>query len=46
MRNLPNLIGDKFFDVGIAEQTLIGSIAGMSKMGMVPIAHALLLFYI
>tara|TARA_Y100000591_G_C21854904_1_gene714586 strand:+ start:3279 stop:4178 length:900 start_codon:yes stop_codon:yes gene_type:complete len=44
MRNLPNLIGDKFFDVGIAEQTLIGSIAGMSKMGMVPIAHALASF--
>ncbi len=44
MRNLPDLIEDKFLDVGISEQTLIGSVAGLSKMGMIPIAHALASF--
>lgn len=44
MRNLPDLLGDKFFDVGISEQTLIGSVAGLSKMGMIPVAHALASF--
>ena len=41
IRNLPNIINERFLDVGISEQTLIGMAAGLSKMGMFPICHAL-----
>jgi len=44
MRNLPDILGDRFMDVGISEQTLIGMAAGLSKMGMFPICHALASF--
>jgi transketolase len=44
MRNLPKILGDRFMDVGISEQTLIGMAAGLSKMGMFPICHALASF--
>lgn len=44
MRNLPEILGDRFMDVGISEQTLIGMAAGLSKMGMFPICHALASF--
>tara|TARA_B100002051_G_C16705315_1_gene623410 strand:+ start:713 stop:1615 length:903 start_codon:yes stop_codon:yes gene_type:complete len=44
MRNLPNLIGEKFIDVGIMEQNLVGVSAGLSKCGKIPIMHALSAF--
>lgn len=44
MRNLPDILGNRFIDVGISEQTLIGMAAGLSKMGMFPICHALASF--
>jgi transketolase len=44
LRNLPPLAGERFLDVGIAEQTLIGVAAGMALRGRIPIAHALAAF--
>jgi len=44
IRNLPLLIGDRFIDTGITEQTLIGSAAGLALRGRVPIVHALATF--
>jgi len=44
IRGLPELIGDRFIDVGIAEQTMIGMAAGLSLRGRVPICHALSTF--
>jgi len=44
MRSLPSLIGDRFIDVGIAEQTMIGVAAGMALRGRIPIVHALASF--
>jgi transketolase len=44
IRNLPQRLGPRFIDVGIAEQTLVGSAAGLALRGRVPIAHALAAF--
>ncbi|OGU76331.1 MAG: transketolase [Ignavibacteria bacterium RBG_16_34_14] len=44
MRNLPALIGDRFIDVGIAEQTMVGMAAGLALRGRIPIVHALATF--
>ena len=44
LRNIPEKIGDKFIDVGIAEQTLIGVSAGLAKEGYIPVIHALAAF--
>ncbi len=44
IRNLPNLIEDRFIDVGIAEQTMIGMAAGLALRGNIPIVHALATF--
>ena len=44
MRNLPALIGDRFIDVGIAEQTMVGMAAGLALRGRIPIVHALSTF--
>jgi transketolase len=44
IRNLPALLGDRFIDVGIAEQTMIGAAAGLAVRGRVPIVHALATF--
>src|SRR5262249_6419296 len=41
IRNLPQRLGSRFIDVGIAEQTLVGSAAGLALRGRGPIAHAL-----
>src|ERR1700742_2603445 len=42
--NLPALLGPRFVDVGIAEQTLIGAAAGLALRGRTPVVHALAAF--
>jgi transketolase len=44
IRGLPALLGGRFLDVGIAEQTMIGMAAGLAISGRVPICHALATF--
>jgi transketolase len=44
IRNLPPKLGERFIDVGIAEQTMIGAAAGLALRGRVPILHALATF--
>ena len=41
VRGLPARLGDRFIDVGIAEQTLVGMAAGLAHAGRVPVVHAL-----
>ncbi|MFA5834327.1 MAG: transketolase C-terminal domain-containing protein [Bacteroidota bacterium] len=44
IRNLPKVLGNRFIDVGIAEQTMIGAAAGLALRGRIPIVHALASF--
>ena len=44
LRSLPPLLGDRFIDVGICEQTMIGMAAGLALRGRKPIVHALAAF--
>ena len=44
IRNLPAKIGNKFIDVGISEQTMIGAAAGLALKGRIPVTHALATF--
>lgn len=44
IRSLPADLGDRFIDVGIAEQTLVGAAAGLALRGRIPVAHALACF--
>ncbi len=44
MRNIPPLLGSRFVDVGIAEQTMIGVAAGLASRGRVVFTHALAAF--
>ena len=44
IRNLPALIGNRFIDTGITEQTMIGMCAGLALRGRIPVAHALASF--
>jgi transketolase len=44
IRNLPALIGNRFIDTGITEQTMIGIAAGLALRGRIPVAHALASF--
>jgi transketolase len=44
IRNLPKLVGDRFIDTGITEQTMIGAAAGLALRGRVPVVHALATF--
>lgn len=44
IRNLPQELGDRFIDVGIAEQTMVGAAAGLALRGRKPIVHALATF--
>jgi transketolase len=44
IRNLPNEIGGRFIDTGIAEQTMVGMAAGLALRGRIPVTHALASF--
>jgi transketolase len=44
IRNLPNLVGERFIDTGITEQTMIGAAAGLALRGRIPVVHALATF--
>lgn len=44
MRNAPAQMGDRFIDVGIAEQTMIGMAAGLAARGRIVVTHALASF--
>jgi transketolase len=44
IRSVPERLGSRFIDVGIAEQTLVGAAAGLALRGRVPVVHALAAF--
>jgi transketolase len=44
VRNLPAVLGKRFIDTGITEQTMIGAAAGLALRGRVPVVHALAAF--
>lgn len=44
VRNLPSILGDRFIDTGITEQTMMGAAAGLALRGRKPIVHALAAF--
>lgn len=44
VRNLPARLGERFIDVGIAEQTMIAAAAGLALRGRIPVVHALATF--
>src|ERR1700760_2355613 len=44
IRKLPQLLGSRFIDTGITEQTMIGAAAGLSLRGRIPVLHALAFF--
>lgn len=46
IRGLPEKLGPRFVDVGIAEQTMIGAAAGLALRGRIPICHALATFLV
>ncbi|NOT09137.1 MAG: transketolase [Gemmatimonadales bacterium] len=44
IRGLPAVLGSRFIDTGITEQTMIGLAAGLALRGRIPVAHALAAF--
>jgi len=44
VRNLPAILGNRFIDTGITEQTMIGAAAGLALRGRKPVVHALAAF--
>src|SRR5215471_7865770 len=44
IRHLPEALGERFVDVGIAEQTLVGTASGLALRGRIPVAHGLASF--
>jgi transketolase len=44
VRNLPSVLGKRFIDTGITEQTMIGAAAGLALRGRTPVVHALASF--
>src|ERR1700760_2909585 len=44
IRKLPQLLGNRFVDTGITEQTMIGAAAGLALRGRIPVVHALASF--
>jgi transketolase len=41
VRNIPKVLGHRFVDTGITEQTMVGMAAGLALRGRIPIVHAL-----
>ena len=41
VRNMPRLLGNRFIDTGITEQTMVGMAAGLALRGRIPVVHAL-----
>lgn len=41
VRNMPKVLGSRFVDTGITEQTMVGMAAGLALRGRIPIIHAL-----
>jgi transketolase len=46
IKHLPQILGERFIDVGICEQTLIGTAAGLALRGRIPVVHALAAFLV
>jgi transketolase len=44
IRNIPKILGNRFIDTGITEQTMVGISAGLALRGKIPVAHALASF--
>jgi len=44
IRNLPAVLGGRFIDFGICEQTMVGAAAGLALRGRIPVVHALATF--
>lgn len=44
IRNLPFVLGKRFIDLGICEQTMVGAAAGLALRGRTPVIHALATF--
>jgi len=44
IRHLSEALGERFVDVGIAEQTLVGTASGLALRGRIPVAHGLASF--
>lgn len=44
VRKLPSILGKRFIDTGITEQTMIGVAAGLALRGRIPVVHALASF--
>ena len=44
IRTLPEKLGNRFIDVGIAEMTMVGAATGLALRGRVPVVHALAAF--
>jgi len=44
IRNLPQVLNERFIDTGITEQTMIGAAAGLALRGRIPVVHALATF--
>lgn len=44
IRGLPAQLGERFIDVGICEQTMVGAAAGLALRGRIPVLHALATF--
>ncbi|MFY7888125.1 MAG: transketolase family protein [Spirosomataceae bacterium] len=44
VRNLPQVLGKRFVDTGITEQTMVGAAAGLALRGRIPVIHALASF--
>src|ERR1700761_6133932 len=44
VRNLPGILGKRFIDTGITEQTMIGAAAGLALRNRIPVVHALAAF--
>ena len=44
IRDIPAHLGERFIDVGIAEQAMVGIAAGLALRGRIPVVHALAAF--